>query len=227
MPSADVNSISVLGHDLLLVEVGGGAETHLAVTDDPPTARAALADHRAPQRHASVATSDESMFARRWSPSTLCGRAWSEMAAGEDGPFRRWQEISLAPTCRSCLRVVDGWFPATEAPVGIGLLAWVVADTVEALGSAYITGVPAEQVEPVRRAARKYLRERGFRSQTSVVNSVVLVTSDDAYQSMDPALRRRWLDGAVAQVTTGAEPVDGQGDGVEEAIDWHTWVVEG
>lgn len=27
------------------------------------------------------------------------------VSAGEGGAFRRWQEVSLAPTCRSCLRV--------------------------------------------------------------------------------------------------------------------------
>lgn len=121
---------------------------------------------------------------------------------------------------------MDGWFPATEAPVGIGLLAWVVAETVEALGSAYITGVPAEQIEAVRCAARKHLSEHGFRSQTSVVNSIVLVTSDDAYKAIDPALRRGWLDGAVAQIAEGGGPDDEWSGRVEEAIDWHTWVVD-
>lgn len=39
MPDVGVNSVSVLGRELLLVDVGGGAETHLAATDDQPTAR--------------------------------------------------------------------------------------------------------------------------------------------------------------------------------------------
>lgn len=38
MPDVGVNSVSVLGRELLLVDVGGGAETHLAATDDQPTA---------------------------------------------------------------------------------------------------------------------------------------------------------------------------------------------
>lgn len=46
MPAEGVNSISILGRDLLLVDVGGGVETHLAATDDSPTARAALAEGR-------------------------------------------------------------------------------------------------------------------------------------------------------------------------------------
>lgn len=207
MSGEDLNSISVLGQEVLLVDVGGGAETHLASTADPLSARAALADDGSSPKHSgSVDAGDEAPLVRRWSRSTLCGREWTQMAAGEGGPRRRWQEISLAPTCRSCLRVVDAWFPATETPAGVGLLAWVVAEAVEELGSAYITGVPAEHIEAVRRAARRHLRERGFRSQTSVVNSVVLVSSDDAYQAIDPALRKRWIDDAVARIDAEAEP---------------------
>ncbi|MGH9185998.1 MAG: hypothetical protein ACRD0U_09320 [Acidimicrobiales bacterium] len=168
----------------------GPYATTVAETDDQLTARAALADGRLdPPRPRSAATGgdkDDTMLTRRWAASTLCGRVWAEMAAGEGGTFRRWQEVSLAPTCRSCLRIVDAWFPTTEAPAGIGLLACVVAETVEALGSAYITGVPAEHIEAVRRAARKHLRNRGFSSQTNVVNAVVHVSSDDAYQTHRP-----------------------------------------
>jgi hypothetical protein len=231
MPGENVNSISVLGRDLLLVDVGGGAETHLAATDDQPTARAALADGRLdPARPGSAATGDDqdgTLLTRRWAPSTLCGRVWAEMAAGEGGTFRRWQEVSLAPTCRSCLRIVDAWFPTTEAPSGIGLIACVVAETVEALGSAYITGVPAEHIEAVRRAARKHLRDEGFRSQTNVVNAVVHVSSDDAYQAIDPELRRGWLDEAMARIDAGTSSDEGRTGLVGEAIDWHTWVVDG
>jgi hypothetical protein len=100
----------------------------------------------------------------------------------------------LAPTCRSCLRLVDAWFPTTEAPRGVELLASVVADTVETFGSAHITGVPGEHLESVRRSTRKHLRRRGFRSQTYVVNAVVHVMSDDAYQAIDPALSKGWID---------------------------------
>lgn len=231
MPRGGVNSISVLERELLLVDVGGGSETHLAPTDDQPTARAALADGRldptGPESVATAGYDEDALLARRWAPSTLCGRTWWEMTAGEGGTFRRWQDVSLAPTCRSCLRVVDAWFPTTEAPTGIELLASVVAEQMEALGSAYITGVPAEHVEATRRAARRHLRARGFRSQTHVVNAVVHVLSDDAYRAMDPALNRALIDDAMARIDSGTVSDEGRTDGPRAGVDWHIWIVDG
>ena len=227
MPGEGVNSISILGRDLLLVDVGGGAETHLAATDDQSTARSALVDGRLESLRAvaTIGYEEAALTARRWAPSTLCGRVWWEMAAGEGGAFRRWQEVSLAPTCRSCLRIIDAWFPAADAPGGVELLASVVADTVEAFGSAHITSVPAEHVAAVRRAARKHLRDRGFRSQTYVVNAVVHVISDDAYQAIDPAVSQGWVNEAVTRIDAG----DSGGDSpiaARHGVDWHTWVID-
>src|SRR5690606_6356889 len=129
-----VNAISVLGRDLLLVEVGGGAETQLAGATDDSSARAAIAvgrTVRSRSRDAAGARDDTALLEPRWAASTLCGRAWHEMAAGEGGMLHHWQETSLAPTCRSCLRVVDTWFPKADAPAGIELLALIVAEKVE------------------------------------------------------------------------------------------------
>lgn len=231
MPGEDLNSICVLGRDLLLVEVGGGAETHLAVEDDQPTARAALAHSRLdsgrPVLVPGAGFDERAWLARRWAPSTLCGRTWWEMAAGGGGTFQPWQEASLAPTCRSCLRVVDAWYPTSEVPGGNELLAFVVADTVEALGSAYVTSVPAEHVEAFRRAVRRHLRERGFRSQTHVVNAVVHVMSDDAHQAIDPDLPRGWINEAVARIDAGVAANEAAPRVVRNGVDWHTWVLDG
>lgn len=227
MPAEGVNSISILGRDLLLVDVGGGVETHLAATDDPPTARAALAEGRLESSGAAVTVGydEAALTAQRWAPSTLCGRVWWEMAAGKGGTFRPWQEVSLAPTCRSCLRVIDTWFTATETPGGVELLASVVADTVETYGSAFITSVPAEHLEAVRRAARRHLRDRGFRSQTYVVNAVVHIMSDDAFERIDPAVSQGWVNEALTRIDVGdsggAHPV-----AARHGVDWHTWVVD-
>ena len=171
----DVNAISVMDHNLLLVATGGG-ETHLAAEADGDERRAAVNVHRSepPSPPEVIAGYDQAaLHHERWSPKTLCGRQWVEMEAGEGGVFRRWQEVSLAPTCRSCLRVVDRWFPESDAPNGMELLASIVADKVEAFGSSRVFGVPAEHVEKFRRAARKSLRVRGHRSETHVVNAVV------------------------------------------------------
>jgi hypothetical protein len=170
-----VNAIWVLGRELLLVDVGGRTETHLVGTADDPAARAAVTARRTERSQSGDAPAagyvQAALRQRRWAASTLCGRAWQEMAAGQGGPFRRWQEVSLAPTCRSCLLVVDTWFPKADAPAGIELLASVVAEKVEAFGSAYVNGVPAEHLDAVRRAVRERLRAKGFRSQTHVANA--------------------------------------------------------
>ena len=228
MPAEGVNSISILGRDLLLVDVGGGAETHLAATDYAPTARVALAEDRLESSGAvaTVGYEEAALTAQRWAPSTLCGRVWWEMAAGEEGTFRRWQEVSLAPTCRSCLRVIDTWFTTTETPGGVELLASVVADTVETYGSAHITSVPAEHVEAVRRAARKYLRDRGFRSQTYVVNAVVHVMSDDAFQAIDPAVSQGWVNEAIVRIDPGKPASVDSPVTADRGVDWHTWVID-
>jgi hypothetical protein len=224
-----VNAISVLGRDLLLVEVGGGAETHLAGTADDASARAAIAGGRTDRPRALGAVGvrdDDALLEPRWAASTLCGRVWHEMAAGEDGVLRRWQEVSLAPTCRSCLRVVDTWFPRAEAPAGIELLAAVVAEKVEAFGSAHVAGVPAEHLDAVRRAVRKRLRAKGFRSQTQVANAVVHVFSHDAYATIDPALTRSWISQAISGITTGTSDEEQAPDLARDAVDWNTWVID-
>lgn len=59
---------------------------------------------------------DEAEVAPRWDATPLCGRTWHEMAAGEGGTMYLWQDASFAPTCRSCLRVVDTWFPRPMHP---------------------------------------------------------------------------------------------------------------
>lgn len=229
MPGEGVNAISVLGRELLLVDVGGGSETHLAGTADEPAARAAVTARRTTPSQSGDAPAEgyeqAALLDPRWAASTLCGRTWQEMAAGEGGVFRRWQEVSLAPTCRSCLRVVDTWFPKADAPAGIELLASVAADKVEAFGSVHVTGVPAEHLEAVRRAVRKRLRAKGFRSQTHVVNAVLHVFSHDAYAALDPALTRSWINQAISGITTDTSDVE-QTSVVRDAVNWSTWVVD-
>jgi hypothetical protein len=226
-----VNAISALGRELLLVEVGGGAETHLAGTADEPAARAAVAARRTMLSRSGDAPAtgydEAALLEARWAVSTLCGRAWQEMAAGEGGVFRRWQEVSMAPTCRSCLRVVDAWFPKADAPAGIELLASVVAEKVEAFGSAYVNGVPAEHLDAVRRAVRKRLRAKGFRSQTHVANAVLHVFSQDAYAAIDPALTKSWINQAISRIESGESDDHQTLDPARDGVGWSTLVADG
>lgn len=215
MESFRENSMSVLDRDLLLVEVGGGAETHLAAV--------AQGGGRAAEHQGN----DPAPPDGRWERSTMCGRTWNRMAAGADELLPLWRDPAFAPTCRSCLRILDTWFPSADAPAGVHLLAAVVAEEVIHFSSAYITGVPVEQVEAVRGAVRKALRSAGFRSNTTVVDGVVHVWSDDAYQALDPAEIKKSVTGAIERAMSGSDAPAIERPPGPGSIDWHTWVIDG
>lgn len=227
--TAGVNAIAVAGQDFLLVEARGTV-THLARVSNGDDARAAVNVARAeyPAPPEVIPGYDQAaIHHERWAPKTLCGREWNEMAAGEGGTFRLWQEVSLVPTCRPCLRAIDKWFPATEAPSGMEVVASYVADTVEGYGFARVVSVPAEHVEALRRSIRKQLRGRGFRSETHHVDGVVHVFSEDAHAEIEPevlAERDREVAARIGQIMRGAAterpPLESQPD----VIRWSTWV---
>ncbi len=173
-PGADrpLNTITVAGRDLLLVEVGGGTEIHLAL-EYVDSDRVAI--------QIAGGLDDATL----WEQKTLCGREWHHMAAGADDPTLLWQDAAFAPTCRACLRVLDTWFPKSTAPPGVGLLAEVVADAVAERSSTFVTGVPGEHLETTRRAIRKTLRDRGLISGTRSIDGTLVVWSDDAYHVLD------------------------------------------
>lgn len=215
MVAADENSISVLSRDLLLVDVGSGAETHLAEVSDGP---GRSAQHQGNEAEPPVG---------RWSHSTLCGRTWNRMAAGADELLPLWRDPAFAPTCRGCLRVLDSWFPAADAPPGVWLLAAVVSEEVTRFSSTYVTGVPVEHVEATRTAIRKVLRSDGFRSSTRVADGIVHVWSDDAYNAIDPDEIRSRVTSAIDRIAVGADAVPLRDpDSTPGPVDWHTWVIE-
>ena len=215
MDATDENSISVLGRDLLLVDVGGGAETHLAEVADGPGVPLDTRATRVPR------------FVGRWSDSTLCGRTWNRMAADADELLPEWRDPAFAPTCRGCLRILDSWFPTADTPSGVWLLAAVAAEEVTRFSSTYVTGVPVEHVEATRAAIRKVLRANGLGSSTRVVEGVVHVWSDDAYEAIDPAEIRDSVTSAIERMTTGVDTApDRDPDSTPGPIDWHTWVIE-
>ncbi len=208
------NSISVLDRELLLVDVGGGAETHLA----------AVAQEGG--RSAEHQGNDPAPANGRWERTTMCGRPWNRMAAGADELLPLWRDPAFAPTCRSCLRILDTWFPAADTPAGVHLLAAVVAEEVIQFSSAYITSVPVEQVEAVRRTVRQALRSAGFRSNAAVIDGVVHVWSDDAYQALDPAEIKKSVTGVIERAMAGTNAPAIEHPVGPGPIDWHTWVIE-
>jgi hypothetical protein len=90
-----------------------------------------------------------------------------------------------------------------------------------------VTGVPAEHLDAVRRAIRKRLRAKGFRSQTHVVNAVVHVFSDDAYAAIDPALTKEWINQAISGIAADTSDDEETLPMVRDAVDWDMWVVDG
>lgn len=159
-----------------------------------------------------------------WEQKTLCGREWHSMAAGADDPTLLWQDAAFAPTCRTCLRVVDTWLPTSTASAGVRLLAEVVADAVVARSSTYVTGVPGEHLEATRRAIRKALRDRGFRSNTHVIDDVLGVWSDDAYRALDRDELGAGTAAAIERIMAGEASEEPQLASRLATIDWNTWV---
>ena len=103
----------------------------------------------------------------------------------------------------------------------------MVAEEVTKFSSTYVTGVPVEHVEATRAAIRKILRSGGFRSSTRVVDGVLHVWSDDAYDALDPAEIRTRVTSALQLITTGVDAVSQRDpDSTPGPIDWHTWVVD-
>jgi hypothetical protein len=202
----------VVGRELLLVEVGG-SEVHVAseyVDGDVGIEVAGAPD-------------EDDEDAVLWEQKTLCGREWFHEAPGPDDPTLLWQDAAYAPTCRACLRVVDSWLPKSTAPAGVSLLAEVVAEAVVERSSTYVTGVPGEHLEATRRAIRKALRDRGFRSNTHVVDDVLAVWSDDAYNALDRDELGAGMRAALDRIIAGDMS---EAPAPPPAIAWSTWVAD-
>ena len=210
-----LNTITVVGRELLLVEVGDGSEIHLA----PDFADG---DGTAIQIDGIPGDYDDAAL---WEQRTLCGREWHHMAAGADDPTLLWQDAAFAPTCRGCLRALDTWLPKSTAPAGVPLLAEVVADAVAASSSTYVTGVPGQHLEVTRRAVRKALRARGLNSGTRSVDGTLVVWSDDAYNALDLEELSAQNVSAIERITT-REPSEPPVQSPLATIAWSTWVVD-
>ena len=90
-------------------------------------------------------------------------------------------------------------------------------------------GKSSYHVEATCAAIRKVLRSNGFGSSTRVVEGVVHVWSDDAYEAIDPAEIRASVTSAIERMTTGVDTApdrDRDPDSTPGPIDWHTWVIE-
>jgi len=226
MTNAPANAITILDREFLLVETGG-SQIHLAGEEAEHVGRAATpADRLRPDYPGyidSAASYDTAaLLTRRWSSSTLCGRTWSNMAAGEPGPIHQHDRPGLVPTCRSCLRIIDRRFPAAKPADGVEIVASLIAEQVVTFGSVMVLNVPADQLEATRRAARRHIRQKGFGSNTYVVSDVLHVLSDDAYDAIDEDTKRKWSVALANAITPeGATPLPP--DMKPTPINWRTW----
>ena len=105
----------------------------------------------------------------------------------------------------------------------MALLSEVVAEAVVARSSTYVSGVPGEHLEATRRAIRKALRDRGFRSNTHVIDDVLAVWSDGAYQALDPDELGVSAVAAIERIMSG-EVSEANAPSPQATIAWSTWV---
>lgn len=221
-----LNSIRVADRDFLLVH-GSGGTAHLA-EEVELGGRAAFddADFRGARRRGFIGSAPE-LRAKRWRPKALCGNEWHWMSPtpGTDAFFWWSAEEVAAPECKRCLRKLDKLFPQPAIAPAVNLLAELAADQVIEHGSAEIYGVPADQVEELRKLAKRAVRSRGYPSRTVHKNNLVLIYSDAAYEAI-PLEVRDARDADVAEamnvVWQGGRPAPRD---TPWRLHWSTWDV--
>lgn len=184
-----VNAITAGGAELLLTSTSGGNAVHLTRLTEPGAAgRGAVHDFyfdASNRRSTALKRSYDqaALLAPRWASTTLCGREWAVMIAGEGGPFDDWSdEVAFSPSCRRCLTVMDKLFPAPKPDDRLALVAQLVADAVQEHGHAEIRGVPGDQQDALRKAVRTLVRQRTGESCRSYVHeNLVLFVSEAIY----------------------------------------------
>lgn len=105
----------------------------------------------------------------------------------------------------------------------VHILADLAAEQVVDHGNAEIDGVPADQVEPLRKFAKQAVRARGFSARTYLRDDTVFIWSDAARDAI-PVEVQRARDREVAEV------MDALFQGVERPplatpwrLYWSTW----
>jgi len=102
-------------------------------------------------------------------------------------------------------------------------LASVVAERVVERGSAQVIDIPGEHLEQTRRQIRRDLRSRGFKSTTFVMDNVLHVISDDAWNAIDSAVKDIRLEQTFARFTNPDAKID-PAPTTELRVVWRTWV---
>lgn len=168
----DLNAFQA-GGQLLLLTVAGGSAVHLTPeARDDEDAYPAASDRYylddLEQGYDRTALTEP-----RWSGTSLCGREWILMVS--EDPGSDFGPIS-SPSCRSCLAVMDRFFPAPLPDARLARAVSEIVDTVLVHGCAEIRHVPGDQQAALRSQVRKALKRRtGFPVRTFVIESLVVV----------------------------------------------------
>lgn len=159
----EVNAIRIGGTEYLLTVTAGGAVHLTRETGEGETGQSAVPGQYLAPGHGQLAMPlcgyGQAALARpRWEAVTLCGREWLTMAGislwdgfGEAG--------AAAPSCRSCLALMDKLFPAPELDDWFDLAVQAIAGTVAEHRYAEMRDVPGDQQAALRKQVRSAVRK--------------------------------------------------------------------
>lgn len=198
----------------------GVSSSHLArLAQATEQGRGALAEWRTGMEPWAASYDLDSLRDPIWSPRTLCGLEWIEMEPGDGPPFDRAGPSVHAPGCRNCLRIVSRDLASVAPDDRIPLIVGFVVDEVLADAGSVVTGVPGEQLEPLRSAIRQRLRSLGIPFRTYPLGGDLHVVSEELWDDMAED-RKAEIGAQAAEAITDAiqgRPVPRRG------IDWGTW----
>lgn len=210
----------IIGHErYLLVAVSAHHLARRAKGD--AQGRSALADWRTGTEPWGSSYDLEALFDPIWNPRTLCGLEWGEMDPGDGPPFDGGDTTVHAPSCGNCLRIVSRDLDSVAPDDRIPLIVGFVVDEVLAEAGTVVTGVPGEQLEPLRSAIRRRLRSLGVPFRSYPMGGDLHVVSEELWDNMP--------EGQKAEI--GARAAEAIADAIQgrptrrRGIDWGTWEV--
>lgn len=187
--TAPVNTITTRGARYLLAWVSGAAVHLVAESGAGEKARSIVDDDGGARLNAAYAEGE--LREPGWHLRTMCGcDAWSMCPtdagpAFEPSPYDA--QLAYAPSCKRCLRILDGQFPSPEPD---DLLPWNVVRCVEELeqwGCFVIDRVPSEQMGLLRGMVRAEARRRGWLFTSTAQDDRLIGASEN---SLSPERRR-------------------------------------
>jgi hypothetical protein len=100
-----------------------------------------------------------------------------------------WNSEDVAPSCGRCLRIASRSLVESPQDDRMEFVVSLALEVVIELGAVEVVNVPGDQVEKLRAIVRRQLRTRGFNCRTFVAHDLVVVSSSDAHDAIDPAVK--------------------------------------